>query len=105
MGIKHQIEHDLTLDLARRAIDRAMESYRARFAKYEPYFRWEGERTGAFGFRAKGLKVSGEIELEADRVLVDVQVPLILRAFKGKALDVIDREVRAWIGKARAGAL
>lgn len=105
MGTKHEIEHDLAPGVARQAIDSAMRSYLDRFRKYDPHFEWAGERDGEFGFKAKGLKVKGEFELQDDSLLIDVQVPLVLRAFKGKAIEVIDREVRRWIERAQADAL
>ena len=105
MGMKHEIHHGLEPDLAKKAIDKAMEAYSARFADYNPRFSWVSDTKGELGFKAKGVSVDGQIEVVGDKILVDLQVPFLLRVFKGKAMDVIDREVKKWVEKARAGEL
>jgi hypothetical protein len=105
MGMKHEIHHGLEPDLARKAIDKAMESYSARFADYNPRFEWKTENEGELGFKAKGVSVTGEIEIVGSKIFVDLEVPFLLRVFKGKAMDVIDREVKKWVEKARNGEL
>ncbi|HHH30448.1 MAG TPA: hypothetical protein ENK57_19195 [Polyangiaceae bacterium] len=105
MGMKHRIHHGLDLDLAKRALDKAMEAYSARFADYNPMFEWQSETQARLGFKAKGVKVAGDIEVVGPEITVDLEVPFILRIFKGKAMDVIDKEVRAWVEKARNGEL
>src|SRR5687768_4001296 len=105
MGMKHEIRHDLSIDLAKKAIDKAMEAYGERFKEYNPEFKWIGDQAARLGFKAKGVRVDGTIELDADKIYVDLDVPFILRIFKGKAIEVIDREVKKWIEKARKGEL
>lgn len=105
MGMKHEIHHGLSLELAKKAIDKAMEAYSARFADYSPSFDWTSETKASLGFKARGVTVAGEIEIAGPKVLVDLEVPLLLRIFKGRAMDVIDQEVKKWIEKARAGEL
>jgi len=105
MGIKHTIHHGLELALAKRAIGEAMDAYSARFADYSPTFAWETDHIGRVAFHAKGVTVVGEIEIIGPNVTVDLEVPLILRLFRGKAMEVIDREVKAWCEKARNGEL
>lgn len=105
MGMKHEIHHGLEPDLAKKAIDKAMEAYSARFADYNPTFRWATEQKGELGFKAKGVSVKGEIEIAGPKILVDLEVPFLLRVFKGKAMEVIDREVKQWVEKARRGEL
>lgn len=105
MGMKHEIQHGLEPDLARKAIEKAMEAYSQRFAEYNPRFRWKSEYVGELGFKAKGVSVDGEIEIAGPKILVDLDVPFILRIFKGKAIEVIDREVKTWVAKARNGEI
>lgn len=105
MGMKHEIVHGLSPELAKTVIDKAMESYAARFSDYSPTFRWTGDMTGELGFSAKGVTVKGSIEIQGEKILVDLEVPWILRVFKGKALQAIDSEVKGWVQKARDGAL
>lgn len=105
MGMKHEIHHGLEPDLAKKAIDEAMKAYSARFADYNPSFRWVSDTKGQLGFKAKGVSVDGEIEIAGSKILVDLDVPFLLRIFKGKAIDVIDREVKKWVEKARNGEI
>ncbi len=105
MGMKHEIHHGLSPDLAKKAVDKAMEAYSARFADYNPKFDWVSENKGRVGFKAKGVSVNGEIEIAGSKILVDLEVPFLLRVFRGKAIEVIDREVTAWVEKARNGEL
>lgn len=105
MGLKHEIHHGLSLDLAKKAIDKAMEAYSERFHDYNPTFAWTSETKARLGFRAKGVGVDGEIEIAGPKIFVDLDVPFLLRIFKGKAIEVIDREVKKWVEKARNGEL
>ncbi len=105
MGMKHQIHHGLELPLAKKAIDKAMEAYSARFSEFNPTFGWSTENKGRLGFKAKGVKVEGDIEIIGPEVYVDLEVPFILRIFKGRAIEIIDREVRSWVERAKAGEL
>jgi hypothetical protein len=105
MGMKHEIEHGLSPELARKAVDKAMEAYSTRFAEFNPEFHWVSEDHGKLGFRAKGVSVKGDVEIVGPKILVDLEVPFLLRVFKGKAIEVIDREVHKWVEKARAGEI
>ena len=105
MGLKHRIHHGLEIDLAKRAIDRAMAAYSERFAEYDPTFTWQDETRARLTFAAKGLTVEGDVELIGPDVTVELNVPFILRVFRRKAVEVIDREVRSWCDKARRGEL
>lgn len=105
MGMKHEIHHGLSPDLAKKAVDKAMEAYGQRFAEFNPTFRWTSDTKGRLGFKAKGVSVDGDIEIVGPKIFVDLDVPFLLRIFKGKAIEVIDREVLKWVEKARAGEL
>ena len=45
------------------------------------------------------------IKIDGPEVYVQLEVPFIFRIFRGRALEVIDREVRLWIEKAKNGEL
>ena len=105
MGMKHRIHHGLDHDLAIKVIDKAMEGYSARFPDYHPTFVWETDTRGRLAFKAKGVNVSGDIELVGREITVDLEVPFILRIFKGKAMKVIEDEVNAWVTRAKNGEL
>lgn len=103
--MKHSVPHDLPPDLARKAADAALQAYRARFPDYSPQVTWDGDRTAHVEFRAKGLSMRGVFEILDDAVTMDMDVPLLLRPFRSKALEVVEQQIREWIGRAKSGEL
>jgi Putative polyhydroxyalkanoic acid system protein (PHA_gran_rgn) len=103
--MKHVIPHDLDLATAKRATDRAFEEYKRRFPGYQPSLRWADERGADVGFNVKGIQLSGTVRIEEKSVELDLDVPFLFRPFQKIALEVIEREVRVWLEKARTGEL
>ncbi len=103
--MKHEIPHDLEPAIARIVASRALDSYRARFADYHPRVEWVSERDANIEFHVKGLRLHGSVNLLPHAIQFDLDVPFVLKLFKGRAIDVIEREVRHWIAKAKAGEL
>jgi hypothetical protein len=103
--MKHEIPHDLDVAMAKTVTARAFESYRARFSEYGPKLEWLGDRDARIEFRIKGLKLAGSIGIRPRSIDLDLDVPLVFRLFRNKAIEVIDKEVRVWIAKAKAGEL
>jgi hypothetical protein len=103
--MKHKVPHDLPIDLARKAADRALEAYSAQFADYHPQVTWADDTTAHIEFNAKGITLTGVFEIFPDAVAIDMDVPLLLRPFRNKAMQVIDDQIRQWIGKAKGGTL
>lgn len=102
--MQHVFRHGLDPKLARRAAERAFASYCERYAKYEPRVLWDG-RHARCSFRAKGVRVSANVELGREDVTVDVEVPWLLRPFRALALARIERELQLWCQRARQGEL
>lgn len=103
--MRHAVRHDLEPDLARKALRRAWEAYADRFRDYNPTATWHGDDRADIGFSAKGMSMNGTLALQGNEIVLDMKVPLLLRAFQGKAVQVIEEEVQRWVGKARAGEL
>jgi len=103
--MKHQIAHDLDDAVAKEVAIRAFESYQKRFADYQPRMKWTGDKDAAIEFNVKGLTLKGSIGIRPRAIELDLDVPFVFRLFKSKAIDVIEREVRNWIGKAKRGEL
>ena len=99
----HVIPHDLDVATARRVADEAFKAYAARFAQYDPKLSWSDERHAKIGMAALGARVKGTMVLEDRAIKVDLDVPLLLRPFRAKAIAIVEREVRIWIEKAHAG--
>jgi len=104
-AMKHQIAHDLDSNLAKEAAVRAFEAYQKRFANYRPTMSWENDRKAHIGFSVKGMKLEGAIDILPRAIEIDLDVPFLFRPFKGKAIEVIEREVRNWLVKAKNGEL
>ena len=103
--MQHRIPHGLDHELARRATRAALESYRERFAGHEPGGVWNTLDHGTIWFKAAGLRLEGTIEVTDEAILLDLEVPLVFRPIRKLALEVIEREVEAWIERARHGEL
>jgi Putative polyhydroxyalkanoic acid system protein (PHA_gran_rgn) len=103
--MKHTIEHDLDTATAKKVTDRAFAEYRTRYPDYEPTLRWTDDRRADVTFNAKGVKLNGSMHIAEKAISLELDVPFLFRLFQKKAVEVIDREVRVWIGKARAGEL
>jgi hypothetical protein len=103
--MKHQIAHDLDASVAKEVAVRAFESYQKRFADYRPTMAWTGDQDARIEFNVKGLKLQGNIGIRPRAIELDLDVPFVFRLFKNKALEVIEREVRVWIDKAKRGEL
>jgi len=103
--MKHVINHDLDVATARKVADKAFEEYKKRFPDYSPSVNWTSERRADIGFNAKGMKLNGAMEVAEKAITLELDVPFLFRPFQKKAIEVIEREVQVWIGKARAGQI
>jgi hypothetical protein len=103
--MKHVIQHDLDTPTAKRVADHAFAAYKAKYPDYQPSLQWVSDRRADVTFNAKGVKLNGAMELDAGTIALDLDVPFLFRPFQKKAMEVIEREVRVWLGKARSGEL
>jgi putative polyhydroxyalkanoate system protein len=100
--MKHIVVHDLGREQARRVAEAAWKSYSERFANYSPSVDWQGD-TAKIGFNIKGVSLKGAIEVHDTDIALDLDVPFLLKPFKGQALRVIEEEIRRWIEKSKRG--
>jgi putative polyhydroxyalkanoic acid system protein len=103
--MKHTIEHDLDLATAKKVTDRAFAEYGSRYPDYEPTLSWTNDRRANVSLNAKGVKLKGEMLIAEGSISLDLDVPFLFRPFQKKAIEVIDREVKVWIEKARNGQI
>lgn len=104
-GMKHSVSHDLGRDQAKKVVEAAVKSYSEQFAEYSPTCKWSGDYAAQIGFSVKGMSLNGSIDVGDAEIGLDLDVPFLLRPFKGKALGVIEQEIRAWIAKSKAGEI
>lgn len=103
--MKHTIDTGLDKARSKKAIDKAMDEYKARFAEYSPRYDWTSEDDGEFSFSAKGIKLGGSIKVRDHKVDVDMDVPFLFKIFQGKAMQVIEEQVVFWVEKAKKGEI
>jgi hypothetical protein len=101
--MKHSVPHDLGREKAKAAAEAALASYAARFAQYRPTATWTSPDRADISFSAKGITLTGVLEVTPTSIDIDLDVPFLLRAFKGKALGAVDREIVLWVAKAKSG--
>lgn len=103
--MKHSVPHSLGQEMARKVARAAFESYAKRFSDYNPTTTWRSEDQADIGFSIKGMSLKGAVGVTSRSIDLDLDVPFMLKPFKGKAIEVIEREIRVWISKAEAGEL
>lgn len=103
--MEHRVGHDVGKDLAKKATVAAMASYAEKYGQYGPRTEWTSEYDAIVRFSVKGLTLNGKIKIHEKEVVMDLAVPLLLRPFRSKALEVIEREIGIWMNKAKRGEL
>ncbi|MCA9683779.1 MAG: polyhydroxyalkanoic acid system family protein [Myxococcales bacterium] len=101
----HDIPHDLDLDLAKLAARKAAESYAQRFAEYDYKARWVSDTRVELGFTVMSKRLEGAMTVKPRSLALELDVPFVFRPFQGKAIEIIEREAKGWIEKARRGEL
>ena len=66
--MKHSIKHSLSDELAKKATSKAFESYRERFAEYNPVVDWIRDDRADISFKAKGIKLDGNVQLKPGEI-------------------------------------
>lgn len=99
------IPHSLEPAMARRATERALAAYGERFSKYSPTADWVSDGRCEISFSVKGKSLDGAMELHPGQVQLELDVPLLFRPFKKKALAVIREQIETWVRKAESGEL
>lgn len=103
--MKHTIPHDLGFDLAKRATERAFAGYRERFADFSPEASWVTNDRAEVSFGAKGVPLAGSVVVRPAEIELELEVPLLFRPLRGKAMGVIEGQIQEWIGRAKSGEL
>jgi hypothetical protein len=103
--VKHAIKHDLDVATAKKVTEKAYDSYKAKFAEYNPTFRWATDNKAEVSFKAKGITLAGSFTILPGQIDFDLDVPFLLRPFQSKAVEVVEGEVKEWIQKAKAGQI
>jgi len=103
--MKHSIKHSLGLTRGCEVVKLAMESYIDRYSEYSPKLDWKGDAKADMSVSIRGMEITGDIEVKEGTVDVDLKVPFMLKPFKGKAIGIIESEIKEWVAKSEAGEL
>lgn len=103
--MKHSVSHSLGREMARKVARSACESYAKRFSDYSPTTTWKSDDAADIGFSAKGISLTGQLAVTDSTIDLNLDVPFLLRPFQGKAVAVIEKEIKEWIGKAERGEI
>jgi hypothetical protein len=103
--MKHEIPHDLEMGLAKLAARKAAEAYAKRFGEYDYRYRWTNDTRLELSFAVMGKRLEGIMEVLPRKLELELEVPFMFRVFQGKALQIIEREAKEWLAKARRGEL
>jgi hypothetical protein len=101
--MKHLVHHGLGQDRAKQVAESAIKSYEAKFSEYSPRSTWKSATHADISFSVKGMKLNGALEIRENDFELDLDVPFLLKPFKGKALSVIEEEIKKWVEKAKSG--
>lgn len=103
--MKHTIKHDISDELAKKATNKAFDSYKERFSDFNPSATWTSDNKADIGFSVKGKKLDGILELKPGTIDLDMSVPFLFKPFEKKAVSVIEGEIQKWIKRAKNGEL
>lgn len=101
--MKHFVPHDVSPEVAHRALDQAFATYSTKYAQYDPHMHWATDRKAEIRFNAKGMAISGTADVDAKGITFDLKVPLVLSMFKSTAVKYLEQESQKWIEKAKSG--
>ncbi|MFO0613753.1 MAG: polyhydroxyalkanoic acid system family protein [Polyangiaceae bacterium] len=99
----HVVAHDLGRELAKKATVAAIQSYVKRYEQYSPRTTWTGDYQATVALRVKGIHLEGRMDIRDQEIAMNLDVPFVLRPFRARALQIIDREIGAWMARAKAG--
>jgi hypothetical protein len=103
--MEHRVPHDIGKANAKKAAIAAFDAYSKEYSQYSPKMTWTSDHAAKVSFNAKGITLDGKLEVRDAEVAMDLDVPFLLKPFRSKALEVIEREIKVWIGKVKSGEL
>ncbi len=91
-----RVPHNTTKSEAKKKVKNLLKNlernYSDTVSDVEEY--WEQDRL-IFGFRARGLKARGTLDVTEDEVVVEGKLPLLAMPFERRIKSVIEREARS----------
>ena len=102
--MKQSVTHHLSRDGALSIAIDALKSYEKKYVEYQPRIRWLTLYEAEISFHVKGMKLKGSIEIDVQKIWLDMDIPFFLLPFKQQALAVIHAEISQWLNMADVAA-
>jgi len=97
--------HGLSKERAKKVTQKAIDAYTEKFSDYNPRTEWVTDDKAEVSFSAKGVTLEGSFRLTDEEIVMQMDIPFLLKPFKGKAVDVVEKEINKWVRKAKNGEL
>lgn len=101
----HRIRHGLDLEIAKKVAEKAIETYTAKYAEYNPSFKWTTPTSGDLSFSFNGTKLSGKVSIEGPDIVIDMKIPFLMKMFIGPAMKMVTEEVNKWVKAVKEGRI
>jgi hypothetical protein len=87
------VPHNSTREQARKRVEQRLASLLGQFSHHadDLHHEWSGD-TLHFKGKAKGLNVSGTVEITDATMIVDAKLPLIAMPFEGRIREAVQKE-------------
>lgn len=95
--IRVGFNHDLGVEKAKTAVDKAITHYRELYPSYQLHIRWESESDASAECFAQGFHITGQVHIDESGGIVSLRVPFFLKGIITRATDDIDAEIERWV--------
>lgn len=103
-SLTHNIEHDLSLELAGKAGRAAINGYAKKHKQVQG--RWETPYLYRLQIKAPFNTLTGTITISSQHIAFHIdKVPAMFKGFVGQAVETIDTVVKKWVAKAKRGEI
>jgi len=91
-------EHNMTKEEARTTVEGLIPDLIDSFGQQvsDPRWAWKGDGM-TFSFTAMGFNVNGTLDVSDSTLDLDVELPLLARAFEGKLRSVAEQEIDRYL--------
>jgi hypothetical protein len=90
LTVSHQLDQQQAIERLKGFLDKVKQRYQDQVSNLEE--NWNDNQL-QFGFTTYGFNVKGNLDVQADAVVIDGQIPLAAMMFKGKIEQTIRDEL------------
>lgn len=100
----HVIKTGLDVETQKTTLDQAFAEQTKKYPQYSPTFKWTGETEGLFSFKpTPSMEIEGKVLVSENEIGIKfTKLPFLAKMFKGKAIELVEKEVQVWVEKAKA---